>query len=130
MTLRKLCEDDVIPFKHGLEPLKLDCNWAWVAEKDKQIVGLFLAAPCHGSVMLIRLVAGEGAPIHWAKALLSKAASDMIADGYQIAFVYLNLSRPLEQRLAKLMMNVGKPEHRAMVAGNNALCAIGLEDWT
>lgn len=127
MTVRKLQVGDEIPFKHGLEPLPLDLNWAWVAIDTTKVVGLLLAAPAHGCAFMMRLICRE-APITCARALIRKFAQDIYADGYRVAFSYFNLEREEEARLVKLMVHRSK-EHTGVLASRQAICVTAVEDW-
>jgi len=112
-----------------MEPLQLDCRWAWIALEHEQIVGLLLLAPVHGAVMLVRLVSGARAPVGWVKAVLTKASKDVLGRGYQIVYGYFNLDRPIEARLAKMMVNHGKKGRQSLLMARHALCACAVEDW-
>lgn len=120
----------MIPFRHGLEPLPLDKNWAWVCISGGFIVGLFLASPCHGSAFIVRVIAGDGAPKTWVRRIFRQAAKDMIEMGYRVAFTFLNLQRTEEARLAKMITHVCKPETTGVVASTQAMVAMSLQDWS
>lgn len=128
MIVRNLLPNDLIP-KHGLEPLVLDNEWVWVAEKDGQIVGLLIAAPCHHSVFLIRLVAAHNAPHTWVRSILRGVAKDCLRRGYFVAFTYFNLEDGTEARLAKLLWRRGKEGRKSIVASRYAMSVCAVEDW-
>lgn len=127
MTVRKLQAGDEIPFKHGLEPLALDPNWAWVAVEGERIVGLLLACGCHNSVFLVRLIC-QDAPKTCIRQLIRKCAQDVRQAGYLVAFCYFDLERDEEVRLVKLMANHSK-DHGGVLASRHAICVTAIDKW-
>lgn len=131
MKIRQMRKREVLPIKTGMEPLELDHEWVWVAEDDRTgvVVGVLILAPCHGSIFVVRVVAGPDAPVTWLRRILTHAGRAVLERGYKVAFTYFNLDRPNEMRLAKLMMGHGVPERRGAVIANQAMCVQSVEDW-
>lgn len=89
--------------------LTLDDHWVWLArDSEGGVVGILIAAPCHGLVFIWRLKMLETAP-HWA---LGKLLRQFIRDlrsrkclGY-IACLDI-CSRPAEQALHRIAFRAG-----------------------
>lgn len=130
MKIRHLRQHEQLPIKHGLEPLPLDPQWAWVAENELGVVvGVLLLAPVHGAVFVARLVAGDNPPVTWVRRILTQASKDVLERGYRVAFAYFSMDRPTEARLAKLMMGHGDPTRHGAVVSSQAMCVWSVEDW-
>ena len=89
--------------------LDLDPDWVWVAHDERgAIVGLLIAAPCHGMVFLWRIKMLPTAP-HFALGRLFRAfIRDLRKRGCVGYMALLDVvSSPTEQQLAKIAFRAG-----------------------
>jgi hypothetical protein len=82
--------------------LDLDPEWAWVAYEEDRIVGLLIAAPCHGMVFLWRIKMLPSAKPTALLHLLRRFIRDIRARGCLGYIAMLDMTRPLEQALARI----------------------------
>jgi hypothetical protein len=91
------------------ELLTLDPEWVWLAHgQDGKIVGVLIAAPCHGLVFIWRVKMLPGAP-HWALGrLFRQFIRDLRKRGCMGYLTFLDLTnRPAERALARIAFRAG-----------------------
>ena len=90
------------------ELLTLDPNWIWLEEADGEVVGILIAAPCHGLVFIWRVKMLSSAP-YWALGkLFRRFIRDLKARGSLGYIAMLDISsRPAEQALARIAFRAG-----------------------
>jgi hypothetical protein len=89
--------------------LTLDENWVWLAKDgDGSVVGILIAAPCHGLVFIWRLKMLATAP-NWALGkLLRRCIRDLRARKCLGYITWLDVcSRPEEMALARIAARAG-----------------------
>ena len=89
--------------------LDLDPDWVWVSyDKSGGIVGMMIAAPCHGLVLIWRLKMLPSAPRMALLKLLRRFIRDIRLRGMLGYFSFLDIStRPEEQALARIAFRAG-----------------------
>lgn len=116
----RLLRGDNIPSSLSLGFDLLDPDWAWVAVVDSTVRAALLAAPCHGVVMVVRLVVEPG--YGWALPRLLRAfIRDAVRRGYAGYVCSLDKERKEEAKILKALKRAGKvvewPMPQWMVGG-------------
>jgi hypothetical protein len=91
----------------GFESLPMDENWCWHAIMDGVIVGTLVCCPCHGVVILFRLVIHESAPPYTLRRLLRTMFEDCNARGYKGYIILFGPMREKERRFIKMVRRIG-----------------------
>lgn len=89
--------------------LHLDMEWVWLAhDQEGKIVGILIAAPCHGLVFIWRVKMLKSAP-YWALGrLLRRFIRDIRQRGCLGYITWLDVcNRPAEEALAKIAFRAG-----------------------
>lgn len=108
-TVRHLTKDEPLPlFGHGYEdsPL-LQREWIWIAEVRGLPIALLIAAPCQHLAYLMRIFATKSAPRDVFVGLLRKSLADILSRGYTNFIVGLDLDRPEEAKLGRIVTKAG-----------------------
>lgn len=91
-----------------LDVLDLDSNWVWVLlDESEEIMGLLVAAPCHGVAHVLRLRMHEKAPLHGALMLMRQFFADCRKRQIKGLFGYFDTGRKEEMRLANIAVRMG-----------------------
>lgn len=102
--------------------LDLDPDWVWVSyDKAERIVGILIAAPCHGIVLLWRVKMLPSAPIMALLRLFRSFIRDLRKRHCLGYIVMLDATRPDEQALARIAFRAGAlaaPGSFSLVAGS------------
>lgn len=90
------------------ELLTLDPEWVWLAWDREQVVGVLIAANCHGLVFIWRVKMATDAP-YWALGkLLRVFIRDLKKRGCLGYITFLDVcNRPMEQAIAKIAFRAG-----------------------
>ena len=88
-------------------------DWVWVAESDGLVIGLIVAIPCHGVVMILRAHMADGAPRTALLALLRRFFADVRARGYGYFMSWFG-EADAERVLARIAERLGGVIHRQM----------------
>ncbi len=107
--IRTLREGEAMP-QHlgtGYETMPVMNSFVWVAEKDEKIIGILMAAPCHGLLFLVRLRIEKGSPGAIAHLLFRHCIRDAQAMGFQGYFSYINPELPSESALIPICERAG-----------------------
>lgn len=91
----------------GFEQMPVMNDFIWVAEKNGKIVGILMAAPCHGIVFLVRLRTTKDAPAMTVALLFRRCVRDWKARGFKGYFTYVDPSRELERRFIPICRKLG-----------------------
>jgi hypothetical protein len=91
----------------GFEAMPVMKSFCWVAEKEGRIIGMLLAAPCHGLIFLIRLRVAEGAPVTTTALLFRHCMRDAKAMGFVGYFSYIDPGRDMERALIPICRRAG-----------------------
>jgi hypothetical protein len=88
--------------------LSLDPNWVWLAKDEDEIVGILIAAPCHGLAFIWRIkMLPEASPMALLR-LLRGFIRDIQKRGYLGYMALLNVAeRKEEQALARIAFRAG-----------------------
>jgi hypothetical protein len=104
VTVRTLREDEPFP-QHlgtGFEAMPVMKSFCWVAEHEGRIVGMLMAAPCHGLAFFVRLRVDKGAPISVTSILFRKCIKDCEKRGLKGYFTFIDPSLDLERRMISI----------------------------
>lgn len=99
VQVRNMRRGESVPLPHGFQ--HLDPDWTWVLTWQGDTVGAVLAAPCHGLVMLVRVVMlpghGELLP-----RLLRHCVKEWMRRGFTGYFTYLG-DNEAEHKLRRIL---------------------------
>ena len=108
LTIRTLREEEPMP-QHlgtGFEGMPVMKSFCWVAEKDGRIVGMLMAAPCHGLLYIVRVRVEDGFPS--AAALLFRhCMRDAKEMGFLGYFSHVDPSRESEAAMIPICIRAG-----------------------
>ena len=88
------------------EEWEFDAEWTWVLERDGEIVGMLLGAPCHGiaqMIMLKVLPGNESSAIKLIRAFLR----DCLSRGFKGYMVHLNHDSSAQYKLMRIARKAG-----------------------
>lgn len=88
-----------------MEGFDLDPRWVWIA-RNGRINAALVASPCHGTVLVWRLVVRKDAPVDTLPLLLRRFVRDCKERGYTGVFSYLDPKRPEELFFMKAIVNM------------------------
>jgi hypothetical protein len=74
-------------------------SFCWVAERGGRIVGILMAAPCHGLIFLVRMSIEDSAPKATALLLFRAWIKDSLAMGFKAYFTYINPQGEVERSM-------------------------------
>lgn len=91
-TMVKTLGTDPVPndMGIGMKSYILDPEWCWIAKDGERANGFLAASPCHGTVLVWRLVVRERAPLDTLPILLRYFVRDCKKRGYIGLFSYLD----------------------------------------
>ena len=95
-------------------------EWVWVAIKEGEVVGLLVAAPCHGLVYLARFQTVQNAPASTMLHLLRRCFADCRQRGFGGYFSQVNPTLETERKIIGLVRANGGTQvidPMVMVAG-------------
>lgn len=101
VTVRTLREDESFP-QHlgtGFEGMPVMKSFCWVAEHEGRIVGMLMAAPCHGLIYIVRLRVEKEAPAMVTGLLFRKFLKDSKQMGFVGYFTHVDPSRESERQM-------------------------------
>lgn len=119
ITVRTLRPNEAMP-QHlgtGFEQMAVMNEFVWVAEKEKKIVGILMAAPCHGVVFLVRLRTAEDAPTMTVALLFRKCVKDCLARGLKGYFTYVDPNLEMERRFIPICRKAGGTQIMSVQVG-------------
>ena len=92
-------QGEIVPLPLGFQ--RLDPDWTWVVTQQGDIVGAVLAAPCHGLVMLVRVVMlpGHGKLL---PRLLRHCVKAWLHRGYSSYIIYLG-SEGADRKIRRIL---------------------------
>ena len=91
----------------GLEPIELDMDWVWVAEKNGQQVCSLVVANCHGIAFLLRLISLPDAPPSMILRLLRKASEECRERGLKGFVSMFDMTGAVEKKLWRIAKRLG-----------------------
>jgi acetyltransferase (GNAT) family protein len=83
----------------GYEAMPVMKSYCWVAEHEGRIVGMLMAAPCHGVLYIARICVPEGAPKLTAAMLFRHVMADAKKMGFLGYFTHIDPSRETERAM-------------------------------
>ena len=83
----------------GFEAMPVMKSFCWIAEHEGRIVGMLMAAPCHGLVYIARVSVEEPAPAMTALLLFRNSLKDCRQMGFVGYFTHIDPSRETERGL-------------------------------
>ena len=97
-----------------------DPEWTWVAEVDGKAAAAVLMAPCHGSVLFVRIASSPDGKYLLSR-LLRRVFRDCRERGYTGYLMYADPSLPVEAKLLRLLEKSGTlvryPRPQVLVGG-------------
>lgn len=104
IEVRTLREEEPFPqhLATGFENMPVMKSFCWVAEKEGRIIGILMAAPCHGLIFLVRLCIEEGANPSVAHLLFRHCMRDCEKLGFTGYFSYVSHLSEVERSLIRL----------------------------
>lgn len=107
--VRTLREEEDFPahLETGFENMPVMKSFCWVAEHDGRIIGILMAAPCHGLVFLVRVKIKDKAPIATASLLFRKCVRDCNERGFKGYLTYIDPQRESERRMIPICRKAG-----------------------
>jgi len=105
----KTLDADPVPadMKIGMEGYILDTAWIWVAKVGDKVNGFLAASPCHGMVLVWRLVLRKESPIDTLPLLLRQFVRDVKKRGFIGLFSYLDPKNEAEKFLMRAIKGMG-----------------------
>jgi hypothetical protein len=109
ISVRTLAEGEVMPqgLGTGFEKMPVMKDFVWVAEKDGEIQGILLAAPCHGLLYLVRLCVKENCNPAIASALLRQCMRDSKERGFKGYLFHISPMLGTERRFIPICKKAG-----------------------
>jgi hypothetical protein len=108
----------------GYEQRRCDPQWIWLAVDNADApVAILVAAPAHIAVILMRLVAVDGAPVSTIRGLVRHVLAECAARGYLTYVTWVNPQRPAEASLLRLICQTGGKQ-----LVEPQVCCIGLTE--
>ena len=104
LSVRTLREEEDFPIHldTGFENMPVMKSFCWVVEKDGRIVGILMAAPCHGLVFLVRLRVDKRAPVSTTSLLFRKCIKDCMERGLKGYFTFIDPALDFERRMISI----------------------------
>lgn len=121
--IRNLILGEELPemLRTGFESAKqTDPSWIWIAERDGEKVGIFVAAPAHLAVILMRIAFTDRAHPDDARQMLNAVFDSVKGRGYLGYIVWLNPINRAEKALMSIVKAFGGmqlPELQVVYAG-------------
>lgn len=109
MKVRTLREDEAMP-QHlgtGFEAMPVMKAFCWVAEEPEKIIGMLMAAPCHGLIFFVRLRILKGSPAITAHLLFRTALNDCKKRGFKGYFTYIDEASAIERSFIPICERAG-----------------------
>jgi len=108
ITVRTLREGEPFPqhLATGFEGMAVMNSFCWVAERNDRIIGILMAAPCHGLVFIVRIRAEEGNPMA-VPMLFRNCMRDCKELGFVAYFSYIDPQRELEASMIPICTRAG-----------------------
>ena len=88
-------------------PLDIDPKWLWLVKEDDEVVGLLLAANCHGLALILRIKTVADAPQNTVLRLLRRFIRDIRERGCLGYVSYLDVMKPEEAALSRIAYRAG-----------------------
>ncbi len=109
ITVRTLKPGEAMPqhLETGFEQMPVMNDFVWVAEKGRKIIGILMAAPCHGIIFLVRLRTEKDAPAMTVGLLFRQCVKDWRERGFKGYFTYVDPNRETERRFIPICRRVG-----------------------
>lgn len=102
--------------------LNLDPDWIWESrDENGEVVGILIAAPCHGLVFIWRIKMLKTAPAAALLSLFRRFIKDIRARGCLGYMATLDLCRPEEQQLARVAIRARgmfEPKTVSLICGS------------
>lgn len=109
IKVRTLAAGEAMP-QHlgtGFEKMAVMNDFVWVAELDGKIIGILMAAPCHGCIFFVRLRAETSAPPMTVPLLFRTCVRECHERGFKGYFTYVDPGRVVERRFIPICRKAG-----------------------
>lgn len=119
ITVRTLKPDEEMP-QHlgtGFEQMPVMKDFVWVAELEGKVIGILMAAPCHGTVFLARLRTEKSAPAMAVPLLFRKFVKDCVERGFKGYFTFIDPAFDAERRFIPICHRAGGVQIMALQVG-------------
>ena len=107
LRARLLRIGEPLPSNLNIEFPSIDPTWTWVVEEAGIITAALIACPGPGIAILLKICSSPLASSKVSLKLLRKSIIDMYNRGYMAYMVCLDISRPLEAKLARIAIKAG-----------------------
>jgi|SRR5215469_15200874 len=109
IEVRTLREGEPFPqhLETGFEHMPVINRFCWVAELGKEIIGILMAAPCHGLVYFVRMRVPDESPSITAALLFRTAIRDLEKLGFKGYFTHVDPTRPAERAMIPICRKAG-----------------------
>lgn len=111
MIARHLQQGEALPdgLMRGLDQLgTLDTYWTWVVENEVGLIGVLVASPVYGMVLILKLNMHSQAPNTAIVLLLRKFLEEIKARSMKGYLVWFDQDRPEEKRLLTIAQKAGE----------------------
>lgn len=109
IQVRTLREGEPFP-QHlgtGFETMPVMNSFVWVAERDERIIGILMAAPCHGLIFIVRIRVEEGSNPAVVHLLFRHCMKDCKEMGFIGYFSYIDPQRESEAAMISICTRAG-----------------------
>jgi hypothetical protein len=109
IKIRTLREGEQMPqnLGTGYESMPVMNSFVWVAEEEEKIIGILMAAPCHGLIFLMRLRVLEGSNPMVALLLFRHCMKDSKEMGFRGYFSYINPQIEADAKMIPICTGAG-----------------------
>jgi hypothetical protein len=101
----------------GFEQMVVMNDFVWVAEKGGKIIGILMAAPCHGVIFFVRLRTEKDAPPMAVTLLFRKCVRDCQERGFKGYFTYVDPSIEAERKFIPICRKAGGAQITSLQVG-------------
>lgn len=119
ITVRTLKPGEAMPqhLDTGFEKMAVMNDFVWVAEKGGKIIGILMAAPCHGVIFFVRVRVEKDAPTMTVALLFRKCVRDCKGRGFKGYFTYIDPSLETERRFIPICRKAGGTQIASVQVG-------------
>lgn len=101
----------------GFEHMAVMKDFVWIAEQDGKVIGMLIAAPCHGLIFFVRIRTEANSPNMTVPLLFRKCVADCFARGFKGYFTYIDPARDAERKFIPICQKAGGIQVAALQVG-------------
>lgn len=91
----------------GYEQMPVINDFVWIAEQTGKVIGILMAAPCHGVLFLVRARVEKDAPKITISLLFRKCMRDAVDRGFKGFFTFIDPTIETERRFIPICQLAG-----------------------